>query len=702
MLSPNEVANRKVDIMKSAARRWKAKAPEAAVTARLLAEGGSAAASSPARAASFAARESRKRAIRFEGVGFERIVGPTMDLEDIPPNPTARQAGQPIARIVELVDTNRIGEGFATGFLVGPQLLMTNWHVFAQPGDAIGCGAQFGFERNESGLLDSGVVFELDPELFFLSDETLDIALVGINTAAAIGSGALQTFGGVRLIPTQGKILVGHPVSIIQHPDGRHKHWAVRQNKLVLDPKDEDLFISYSTDTLGGSSGSPAFNYDWELVAIHHSGVPRVENGKIMKKDGGEWRPGMPETDIDWVANEGARVSKVYSYLTKATLSDAKQQALLAQLISESKDPVLHPEISMPAITDPISVEQRREDFMNITVNGTANFYVGKEDQGAASVEPKALPDVAVVVGVEKKLKFDPNYPQRPGYDSRFLPGFNVPAPIAPLDEVLKSGNNAKVLKYHHYSLVMHRDRRLAMWAASNVDYSPNKRWRSRDDFGTDTWKPDPRILIETQIEDLEFYEPAAKFDRGHIVRRDDVAWGKTKKEEEYGNSDSFHWTNCTPQHEGFNRDAFGYKGLWGQLENHIATEAGFLKNLLIVFAGPVLDPNDPSRDFGSGIEVQVPMVFWKVIVAVEEAEGNRNLRAYGFILDQTDAIEEFGWEARFRVGKFKEMQESLFRISELTRVTFAQVLHDADPLANEPQESRRRPLNDLGDLKLK
>ncbi|HET9788177.1 MAG TPA: DNA/RNA non-specific endonuclease, partial [Pyrinomonadaceae bacterium] len=279
---------------------------------------------------------------------------------------------------------------------------------------------------------------------------------------------------------------------------------------------------------------------------------------------------------------------------------------------------------------------------------------------------------------------------------------FTVPKPIAPVNEVIKSGNNARVFKYHHYSLVMHEERRLAMWTAANIDYSPTKRWRSREEFGEDTWKPDPRIPIEGQIEDLEFYEPAAKFDRGHIVRRDDVAWGNTKKEEEFGNSDSFHWTNCTPQHEGFNRDAFGYHGLWGQLENHIAKEAGFLKNVLILFAGPVLADNDPSRDFGSGIEVKVPIVFWKVVVAVEEQNQNRALRAYGFLLDQTAAIEEYGWEARFRVGKFSEQQVSLATITERTRVEFAQALHDADPLANVPQESRGRRLNSLSDIRLR
>ena len=95
-------------------------------------------------------------------------------------------------------------------------------------------------------------------------------------------------------------------------------------------------------------------------------------------------------------------------------------------------------------------------------------------------------------------------------------------------------------------------------------------------------------------------------------------------------------------------------------------------------------------------------MVFWKVIVAAEEENQLSNLRAYGFLLDQTEAIEEYGWEARFRVGKFKEQQVSLREITERTRVEFEQVLHDADPLGLEPHESRARSLNQLSDIKLR
>ncbi len=65
---------------------------------------------------------------------------------------------------------------------------------------------------------------------------------------------------------------------------------------------------------------------------------------------------------------------------------------------------------------------------MNITVNGTANFYVGN----APGAAPAAKPVVDVVTqphgdkvlpGAEKKLKFDPKYSERRGYSSTFLAG---------------------------------------------------------------------------------------------------------------------------------------------------------------------------------------------------------------------------------------------------------------------------------------
>jgi endonuclease G len=145
----------------------------------------------------------------------------------------------------------------------------------------------------------------------------------------------------------------------------------------------------------------------------------------------------------------------------------------------------------------------------------------------------------------------------------------------------------------------------------------------------------------------------------------------------------------------------FQYRGIWGALEHHIADQARFVGNRVILFAGPVLADDDPSRDFGSGIDVRVPIAFWKVVVVGEDVGETQRLRAYGFILDQSDAIYTYGWEGRFRAGVFSEQQVSIEAITERSRVEFDQVLHDGDPLAGDPSESRGRRLMSLDSVRL-
>lgn len=93
-------------------------------------------------------------------------------------------------------------------------------------------------------------------------------------------------------------------------------------------------------------------------------------------------------------------------------------------------------------------------------------------------------------------------------------------------------------------------------------------------------------------------------------------------------------------------------------------------------------------------------MAFWKIVVVAEEVGGNHRLRAYGFILDQTEAINEHGWEGRFRAGVFDEKQVPLATITERSRVEFDAMLHNADPLAGDPTESRGRRLPTLASVR--
>jgi endonuclease G, mitochondrial len=709
-----DVRERQRNRATKAGERWRGLLARRAEVVRKLAIGGPEAADTPERVKLYRAREEAKqltyaRAGVTESRFTERRIGPTLDLDDAPPNELARIAGIPVGRIVQLSAAGREPEGFATGFLVAPNLIITNHHVFASAEETRNCGIQFGYEKL-NGVLAAGTIFPFDTSRFFYANEELDFAVVGVSPVA-IGSGAsLAQFKSLGLIPTTGKILVGQDVSIIQYPEGGPKKYGVRDNELLIAPTDADLFLQYTTDTLPGSSGSPAFNKDWEVVGLHHSGVPEMKDGQILTIDGTPWNNTMPDSDIHWVANEGVRVSVICKNLSAARVNPEYQPAL-AELVTTfgenfSRLPAVesHTEDTTMDGAKPGTLDS--SGGISITVQGTANFYIGRT---AAAVAQQPLlqaalpPPPALTVAVEKKLRFDPDYAHRPGYKPNFL-GVNVPLPgmkAERMPQILKKNGAPLVLKYHHYSLVMNEERRFQMWSAVNVDYTPSKRRKEREEFGTDTWIPDPRIAGDLQIQDQELYAPAKKFDRGHIVRRDDTAWGETPEEEILANSDSFHFTNSTPQHEQFNRDAFGFHGLWGGLENQIKSQASNVGNKMSIFAGPILDDaNDIDHDFGGG-PVKVPRRFWKVVLVAEEADSPApKLRAYGFILDQSEAITKFGLE-EFGLGEFDTFQVTLATITDATGVTFDPLVMGADTLSTSPNERKSIRLESLKDLRV-
>ena len=82
----------------------------------------------------------------------------------------------------------------------------------------------------------------------------------------------------------------------------------------------------------------------------------------------------------------------------------------------------------------------------------------------------------------------------------------------------------------------------------------------------------DWRIPNEHQLPDVFFDRDNGAFDKGHLVRRDDVCWGRTFKDIQKSNGDTYHTTNCSPQVAGFNRSASGTDN-WGDLENLVQKE---------------------------------------------------------------------------------------------------------------------------------
>ena len=245
---------------------------------------------------------------------LERVIGEAEEFLSVMFVKRAVAAAAAVGRIVTR-DTHR---GFGTGFLIAPGILMTNHHVLRSAQEARNASVQFMFELEIDSRETPGHVFALEPDRLFHADADLDMAIVAVAPVAIDGA-ALELCGQLPLIGAEGKIRKGQPVNIVQHPLGGRKQIVFRESRLSALPQADDHVAHYTGDTQPGSSGSPVFSDRWEVVALHHSGVPAVNgNGQIVTLDDTVWNE---DTDPDgrtirWVANEGIRISRIIRHLT--------------------------------------------------------------------------------------------------------------------------------------------------------------------------------------------------------------------------------------------------------------------------------------------------------------------------------------------------------------------------------------------------
>jgi hypothetical protein len=193
------------------------------------------------------------------------------------------------------------GNPRGTGFLVGADLVLTNYHVLEKlisgelPAGAVGC--RFDYKVLVDGSRAEGALVQLHPTEW-LADQSrfsraegenqpdrelptideLDFALVRV--ARAIGnepvgkntSGASPR-GYIATTATQPPLEKDMPLLIAQHPNGSPLKLAL-DTQGVIKVNENGTRVRYATNTEHGSSGSPCFNIDWTLVALHHMGDP--------------------------------------------------------------------------------------------------------------------------------------------------------------------------------------------------------------------------------------------------------------------------------------------------------------------------------------------------------------------------------------------------------------------------------------------
>jgi len=247
-----------------------------------------------------------------------------------------------IQRIVELskavgrVTTNsRLGNtGYGTGFLIAPNLILTNNHVIGNPETAGNSTIQFNYELDQQGNPGKSESFNLLPDEFFITSSYkkddddpysgLDYTVVAVEKISNNGT-PLTEFPLARLDKKLGKIIDGENCVIVQHPKGDYKKIVMKDIRMLVL---KDDFLIYESDTLPGSSGSMVLGLGTgEVVALHHSGVPRKNrHGQWLRKDGSVAQPGDADNVIDWMGNEGIRISSILNMIEKTPVSMAMEK----------------------------------------------------------------------------------------------------------------------------------------------------------------------------------------------------------------------------------------------------------------------------------------------------------------------------------------------------------------------------------------
>ena len=216
-------------------------------------------------------------------------------MRDLPTDSQDYQLGRKVGLLLIRSRSNDIF--ICTGFLVGPDLFLTNHHCV--------------YDEFGPRLLGDGSAIFMD----YYQDEDVDATLGGLTArvSAIVHANAEKDYALLRLdkpigdtygwleLDTTTVADASQSVKIIQHPRGRSKE-IVRRNSEIIDlPVGHPLFgvpyvISYLADTELAASGSPVFLRDGTgVIAIHHSGISIRSTGAGFNNSGSLMSHIVPE-----------------------------------------------------------------------------------------------------------------------------------------------------------------------------------------------------------------------------------------------------------------------------------------------------------------------------------------------------------------------------------------------------------------------
>ena len=541
-----------------------------------------------------------------------------------------------------------------TGWLVSPELIITNRHVAAE--FTAQDGSSFVFKQGLGGGAMTASIdfleeidrpqeltFQLDGVRYVEGPDGPDLAFIHVSPAGEQPLAAPIDLA-ADAVEDDLVAVIGYPArdSRIPDLDLMDRIFGNVYNKKRLAPGQltglDASSVRHDCSTLGGNSGSVVLSLvSGSAVGLHFAGRFLQANFAVPSA--------MIRDRLDKILR-GARQPRPAVGKVEDRPTVVPQ---VASRIGPAPAPAGNGGATKFSFVIPLQVTVEVGNAHPVTEVGSLGT--------TSSAPPSQLVDDKDAVFTEA---VPADYLNRMGYAAEFL-GNNAFAPMPTVvgrqDDVFNfqvDGREEHVLRYEHFSVVMSRSRRLCLFSAVNID-------GLQSGSATRTnWRTDPRIPPHAQIRD-ECYGSEPKFSRGHMTRREDPVWGDEPAAAR-GNSDSMHVTNAVPQMQPFNA------GIWLGLENYALKHARDDDMKISVFTGPILENDDPIK-FG----VQIPVEFWKVIVFVHDTTGN--LCATGYTMSQ----EAFLSENEFVFGEHKTAQCSITLIERRTGLTFG-ALTDVDP----------------------
>ena len=170
-----------------------------------------------------------------------------------------------------------------TGFLIENGYLMTNQHCVPKQETCDSTTVVFGYQFDANSILNFGEQFGCIKVVKV--DYDLDYALLQLTGDPA------STWGTLKL-DLEDPAPQG-PMFVVQHPAGQPKMISklnCAAGAVPVDGRAAETDFTHSCDTVGGSSGSPIFNANGEVIGLHHYGF----------NEGGPW-----------AENRGVRMVKI-------------------------------------------------------------------------------------------------------------------------------------------------------------------------------------------------------------------------------------------------------------------------------------------------------------------------------------------------------------------------------------------------------